>query len=321
MGAFPTLGYRDLHGHLGQESNEIVREFYVQDFAGLTILLQQLLGTPQGVGADSGQYFPSQCPFAPGFYCTDVDFEPLKEGCIQGSMHVSLTDENVYTFLNQTENLNPAGGLKVTATYRPMTDGLQSDEMLDYSGQVMSIISNAPAQDKNFAMTWEDGTPASQLKGMTKIIPKLEIIQKTIYLTNPPPDNVVELIGSVNAIPFSIITADSQGNLAQWEGETLLFMAMPSIRRWRWDGNLMYECTVKLAAMVFQDTIYDGLGGTTYDFVGWNRLYNVYAQPPQWEYLYLGGKDSKTRMYAPRLWNALGDFLNLGLSGFAGDGA
>ncbi len=314
--AFSTFGFRDIHGTLGSENTEVVREYYVDTWLDLTTLLQILTGASDGNGGSLGQAPPGgifnihelpqaydmltgsgDVPFQ-DMYCADVTFGPIKEGAVQGSLSGTYSPTQLLAFINSLENV--VGGFKVVATYRPMTDDQVIDEAWDFSGQVMSLISNAWAQDPTYAMKWEDGTNASNLKGMTKIIPKVELLQKLVFRTEVPSDDAVNLIGSVNDAPFTIMQQD-QTSKRVWEPETLLLIALPTIRRWRWDGLPQFETTIRIAANIYQDKLLDG----TTDYVTWNRLYNIYATGgPVWERLYLPGTDS-TPMYRTANWDVL----------------
>jgi hypothetical protein len=55
----------------------------------------------------------------------------------------------------------------------------------------------------------------------------------------------------------------------QWPEETVLLTGLPTIRRWRFDGQQVFELGCKLAINLYQDKLEDGSTG----YVTWNRLY------------------------------------------------
>ena len=284
---FPCLGKVDAGQHLGWEANELHRTIYCGDTAQVPAILAILLGNPyQGV-------LPHRHP-APfdSFYCVDVDIKPVDRKSVQGSVY---DYDDIQGFLDATDFVR--GGVNITATYRPWaTEGSLhtiTDEQFDISVQTMSLIGNNYAQDPAHALHWEhtdaQGKPSlvTNLKAVVKLLPKIEICQKRVFLNKVPTGLP---LGQVNQSDFQFTPANNN-DLQVWPAQTLLLMACPTQRRLWWDGGFATEITVKIAANLFYDTlaIVSGSGAPApgqKGYVTWNRLYNpVFGL---WEKVFIG---------------------------------
>lgn len=265
-----AVGDREFSGNLGWENNELHRKIYVQDFTKISAVLTKLFGDPDASG---NSFTPHQFP-APfdTFHAWDVNFIPIHQKATQGS-----SEEFSLDFLDLMPVIH--GGVIMDIIYKPYDFNYQSsEETADYSAQTMSIIANAIAQLNNpdgttNALTWQyDNSQIANLQGVIKIIPKVELFQKKVFLKSAPTAEQVAMIGSVNKNDMQFLAQDNT-TLRTWKSETLLLTGMPVIRRWRWDGHRVFEVHVKFAANVYEDSVAPYVGGIA--AVGWNRLYRV----------------------------------------------
>jgi hypothetical protein len=262
MNTFPKLGYTGISCNFSNDSNTATREFYVKEEVALKTMLEILLGNPYlGI-------LPHAHPSFTSFRCYDVAITPVNGKSVQGSRD---TDTDIQGFLDAKEHVV---GYKVVATYRPIADEGSikniTEETFDFSAQTMCLIGNQMAADKASGLHWaSDNKLCINVRSIVKIIPKVDIIQKRIYLQNVPGSVVYGKIGSINNADFSFTQSRNGGNLNEWKAGTLLFLGCPTTRKFRWDGQFNTEVTLKFAANVFRDKIYGG----TEDFVTWNRLF------------------------------------------------
>lgn len=285
---FPTMGNRDINYHFGWDATSIQREFYLKDMSKLPDFLDVLLGDPYL------NQKPHQHP-APydTYYCMDVDVKTVHPKAIQGSVY---DYSDIKGFLDNLEATSPNGGLVVTATYRPWAlEGTVRgiiEEDFDFAASVMSLVSNGYQTDPRLGLHWEynqtDGKPAlvTNLRAITKIVPKIEIMQKRVFCPRLPTPQQMGLIGQVNQGDFNFgIQGTAAGggvfNPMVFPDSTLLCMGMPAIRRFRWDGKPVFEISIKMAANLFKDTVImvSPGGGTPstnpHQYVTWNRLYDI----------------------------------------------
>ena len=155
----------------------------------------------------------------------------------------------------------------------------------------MSLIGNNYAQNPQTGLCWQSsGRSRHNLTSIVKLLPKVELRQRVWYVADNPADpnnsNIGGLIGSVDSAPF-ILGASGGTGYIQWPEETVLFVGMPTIRRWRFDGLMIFEVGVKIAINLYKDTV----AGGSVDYVGWNRLFNPVTA--SWDYVTIGKGSGK----------------------------
>ena len=288
---FPTLGQTSLNYHFGWDSNEIKRSFFLADVTKLPQILRILLGDPY-LGT-----LPHQHPQPyDSFRCMDVDVVPVHPKSTQGSEYDYLNIQGLLDTLEGTAQSRPLG-VTVTATYRPWAvEGNNHtivDESFDFEAQTMSLIGNNRSGQSTNSLHWESsdasGSPllVTNVQAIVKIIPKIQIVQKRLFLQAEPSINISNLIGCVNATDFAFGQSNNN-NQSVWPAETLLFMGMPSTRRFRWDGQFTCEVTLKFAANLYYDYILIGTGGRGLGRVTWNRLFRPNSPGSWWERMFIG---------------------------------
>ena len=279
------FGERGLSGGFGWDDNEIHRKIFVEDpSTQLLQLLQKLFG--DDAGAD-----PHELPTDWGltdFFAWRANFDLVDA---KGSQGDTDTPGDL-SFLDAMPSIR--GGVEVDIVYRPMDDSGQYavvDEAWDFSAQTMSMIGNNYGQNAN-SLTWaSDGTAITNISAIVKILPKVEILQRQIYVPQLPNATQRGLIGSVNDGTVFCGAAGS-GAAVSWPEQCLLLVGLPSIRRWRFDGQQIFEIGVKLAANTYKDILEDS---DTYDFVTWNRLYR--PDLGTWDQVYVGPPENQTLLY------------------------
>ena len=258
--ALADFGDLKFSGTLGWENNEIHRAVWLNDPANqLVPLLNYLFGTSQNPTPKS---FGS--PFQT-FYAFGISFESSEKGS-QGDL---VTPGNFGNLLTAFPSIR--GGIKVDIVFRPMDlyDGFEpiDDEAWDHSAQALSLIATNLAKNPA-SVTWSNGDPITNLSAIVKIIPKIEVLQKRIYVPNAPNLTQIGLIGSVNAGPLQL-GASGGGNYYTWPAGTVLLVGLPTIRRWRFDGTMIFEVGIKTAINPYKAYCLDA-GPSTY--VTWNRV-------------------------------------------------
>lgn len=273
------FGERELSGNFSWDNNEIHRKIYIKDFDQIQMVLNVLFGDP-AVGS-SNVYTPHQfpSPFS-SFYAWGVTFTPVHQKSTYGSSDISIDVGNITTFLNNLPTIQ--GGVILDITYRPYDIIIgTNDESADYSAHVMTILSNAISQLRNKdgtsnALSWKsDGEMVTNLSGIIKIIPKIELISRKLFLKHPPTIEQIAKIGCVNSAEMSLTTDGNPGAQRLWPKQTLLLSGLPTVRRWRYDGQPVYEVTLKFSANMYKDLIIDDSGAEVEGYVGWNRLFRV----------------------------------------------
>ena len=262
----PVFGERGISGIFGWENNELHRKCFLHDPQNqLVPFLQSLFGPSS---SPRPKAFPE--PFGT-MYAYSMSFEPVDHKAVQGD----TTSAGDFTSWNSFPTF--AGGVVCDVCFRPAQYGqysLVNDETWDFSGQVMSLIGNAYAQNPA-SLIWETTkdntppTPVTNLSAITQILPKIDFMQRKIYVTEIPFDQA-DFIGCVNNSPVSVGTQDGSGTLTQWPAETLLLVGLPVTRRWRFDGAAVFEVSIRFAVNNFKNDTESG-----YDYVGWNRLYRT----------------------------------------------
>jgi hypothetical protein len=254
-----AFGERGISGVFGWENNELHRKVYLADPANqLMALLQELFGNNPG---DDPIQFPA--PFT-SFRAWTVSFDTTSDKGSQGETESTGT----FTMLSNFPTVR--GGVTLDITYRPLdtqSTNYVSDEAWDFSAQVMSLIGNNFGQNPN-NLTWSDGTPITNLTSIIKIIPKIEFLQKQVFVADLPNQTQINLIGQINdGTLFAGASGGDQKN--QWPEGTVLLTGLPAVRRWRFDGQQIFEVGPKFAINMYQDQLEDGSTG----YVTWNRLY------------------------------------------------
>jgi hypothetical protein len=255
-----AFGNRGLSGVFGWENNEIHRRVWLDDPANqLVPLLQELFGE-----GDNPQVCPFPKPFNT-FFAFSFSFDTTSDHGAQGETE----DAGDFSLLQKLPTFR--GGVTIDITYRPMDNsGVEpiTDEAWDFSSQVMSLIGNNFGQNDPQSLKWSDGNPITNLTSIVKIIPKVELMQRRIFCPTLPNETQRKLIGQVNAGTLTMGAA-GQGQQCQWPAGTMLLVGLPSVRRWRFDGNAIFEIGPKFAVNLYQDKLEDGSTG----YVTWNRLY------------------------------------------------
>ena len=291
---FPKLGYRNTNWSFGFDTNEIRREFYCGDEASEYPMLYQMIYILLGDPYQSILPHAHPTPYS-NFRCCQVQVDPINPKSIQGSTYDALSKDSIQTFLDTWETNN--GGWKVIATYRPWfkKEGsieVITDETYDFTAQTMALIGNNVNTDPENGLHWASkdangkGILVTNLKTITKIIPKIEILQKRVFLKNVPNLTTQSLIGSVNLTGYKLGQQDNN-NMVFYPSETLLFLGCPVVRKHRFDDKTMFECSLKFAANLYRDKT-DG-GYTGQDYVTWNRLFR--PETGTWERMLMGALD------------------------------
>ena len=286
-----TYGVTDADFSFGMEENRVMAEYYVADNANLWQVLQLLLGkVPASTNA---VITPHQHPYFTNCYCTQVRGRPIDKKSVQASIYTNGYNALFNTFPKI------AGGWKIKATYEPWGSPTTGplyhvvDEEMDFQTQTMSILANSAAVDPLQAINWEypdvgsppAPVPCTNIKGMVRMVPKIEMFQKRLVMSSPPgipgtgmQNSVAGLVGSVNSDTFIFGVAGQAGNL-QWSPEVCLCLGMPTRLRWRFDGLPVWEVGIRIAVNLLQDTIYKYMSGNSPagspGAVGWNRLYDT----------------------------------------------
>ena len=285
-----AFGERGISGIFGVENNELHRKMYLQDPANqLVPLLESLFGaTP--AAAEAPRAFPA--PFDT-FRAWSMSFEGLEKS-VQGDTDV----QGEFDLLDHLPTFR--GGITLDIAYRPLDDynGFRvTDETWDFASQTMSMIGNNFGQNPNNIVWESDGVPITNLTAIIKIIPKVEFTQRQTYRATLPDPAMQALIGCVNDGPLTM-GAVGAGARNQYPEECVLLSGLPAVRRWRFDGRMIFESGVKMAVNVFKDTLADGSTG----YVTWNRLYR--PKPGYWDRVLLG--ESQKPLYrSDSLWQVV----------------
>ena len=260
-------GWMGLDWQFG-ENNELRDKFYVADATKAEDVLKLLFGA--GEGDTGGDYQPLQHPRFKSFYAMECNVLPVHDKGVQAN---DDGQGNWEDSIIQPSSIK--GGLVFHITYRPMiTSGYYThvtEQAMDYSAQIMSVISNAPAQQQDKCLKWSDGSPCTNLRGIMKVVPKVDFMQKRIFLSKVPTSLQQSFIGSVNNSPFTMLDESIDGSQIVWPTGTVLLSAMPTVRRFRFDGQPIWDVTMKFSAITLKDKIED----ESIDNVTWQRLYHV----------------------------------------------
>jgi len=270
-GQISKYGWTGIDWSFANENNELHDTFYVADSTQVKSVLNILFGNSDG--GPRVPILPLEHPVFKGFYVHDVNVLPVHEKAVQ------CNDNGQGDWFNSLNN--PAtiqGGLKYHCIFRPLcTSGNYtnvSEQQLDYSSQIMSVISNAPSQDQNNCLVWKpippatQGSPCTNLRGIMKVVPKVDFFLKRLFLSHIP--NLQDFIGCVNDADWTMMDQDA-GSQISWPKHTVLFTGMPVVRRFRFDNTPTFDVTLKFSAMTLKDKLEDG----TVDYVTWQRLYHV----------------------------------------------
>lgn len=270
-------GEREFTCNFSWDSNEIHRKIYVKDFRRIKATLDVLFGDNTNPSLKS--FTPHQLPPPfDSFVVWGVAIQPIHQKSTQGS------DERIGNAINIKEMLDEIpqirGGVILDITYKPLDHKVDTnEESADYSAQVMTILSNAISQLNNSdgnenAVMWSTGHMVTNLSGIIKVIPKVELIQRKLFLKSPPTTDQVALIGCINESGMQFLNNGGIGE-RYWPKGTLMLSGMPTVRRWRYDGVPVFEVTVKMSANMYKDQVLGTGGGVSIDYVTWNRLFRV----------------------------------------------
>ena len=139
---------------------------------------------------------------------------------------------------------------------------------------------------------------SSRTCAIVKVLPKIELIQKRVFLPNPPTANITALIGCVNATDVTSLFQTNSGQAANtfmlFPAGTLLLLGLPAIRKFRFDGVYVCEVGMKFAANLYQDNIAvvsgGGLANGGNGYVTWNRLFH--PNLGYWSKVKIGSNDT-----------------------------
>jgi len=283
-----AFGERGISGTFGFENNELHRRVYLHDPAHQ---LEALLQSNSLFGAQPDALPGAFPPPFNTFRVFTVSFE-ADEKNVQGETETP----GDFSLLQALPKFR--GGLVVDITYRPMGQGGSAnqyypvmDEAWDFSAQTMSMIGNKYGSTTP-PITYSDNDPVTNLQAIIKIVPKVEFVQRQVFLGHLPPDQILQLIGQVNDHDFPI-GASGGGNTQTWPAGTALCTGIPTVRRWRFDGQEVFEAHIKLAINLLYGTTENGPG-----YVTWNRLYRP-TKPGGaiWDTVYIGNNGDT--MYKP----------------------
>lgn len=259
-----AFGDKRLSGTFGWENNEIHRTVYLNDPKNqLVPLLEELFGTKDK---------PAPAPFC-------APFDTFHAWSINFNSEKTAHDTKAQGDFGTLKSLpTMRGGMEIDITYRPMelpysgndTFSPITDESWDYSAQVMSLVGNNFG-DNPSALVWGSlpMKKVTNLSTVLKIIPKIELVQKRIYVTELPSETDMNCIGRVNDGMVSAGRHDNHG-FSRWPEGCALLTGLPTIRRWRFDGGFVAEKRIKLAINMYRDWCVDL---QRVDYVTWNRLY------------------------------------------------
>ena len=248
------------------DGSELRDSFYVADASECENVLKRIFGDTPSSG---DVYIPLKHPRFPKFGAVNCQVTPIHEKSVQGN---DDGQGDWQTSIGQQPKI--VGGLKFTITFAPLTQSGNytnvTEQTADFSAQVMSIISNAQAQKDDTCLKWSDGKVCTNLRGIIKVVPKLEFMQKRIFCTSMPNDTKLGLIGAVNSCPFKMLDETSTTQ-KEWPAGTVLLSSMPVLRRMRYDGSLMWDTAYKFSAITLKDKIEND----NIDYVTWQRLFHV----------------------------------------------
>jgi hypothetical protein len=283
-----VFGITGLRGQFGWESNELHLQLYLLDPNNqLYPLMQKLFGTNPG---DQPLLFPFPDSWGntTNFAAWDVQFEAEEKG-------VQSETESLENFLLLESFPFIQGGLKLDVLFRPIDLSLGThgifidDEAWDFAAQTMSLVGNNFGQNPNQLVWASDKTPITNITAIVKIIPKIEFAQRRVFASGTWAPVQYQMIGSVNQ---AILAAGASGDgmTENWPEQTVLLTGLPVVRRWRFDGQQIFQQGVKLAINATYDYCLD-TGMTQY--VTWNRLYratNAAGTASGWDTIYVGPK-------------------------------
>ena len=264
-GQISKYGWTGLDWSFG-DNNELHDTFYVADNTEAEAVLAKIFGDKPGAG---NVYQPLQHYRFSSYCAYSCEITPIHEKSVQA------TDDGQGNWSDAISyGPNIVGGLKFHITFIPLISSGNytnvAEQSADFSAQIMSVISNAAAQKDDTCLHWSDGSSCTNLRGIMKVVPKLEFMQKRCFCASMPSDTQLGLIGNVNSVPFTMLDQDSTSQIT-WDPGTVLLAAIPTLRRVRYDGTLMWDITMKFSAITLKDKIEDG----SISNVTWQRLYHV----------------------------------------------
>lgn len=261
-----AFGFAGFKGQFGWENNELHLSLYLLDAENqLFPLMQKLFGEDPGKSPQLFS-FPGNWT-STTFVAWDVQFESEEHGCA-GNTEAA----GDFGLLDSFPTLR--GGLKLDVAFRPVDTGTGDmvyidDEAWDFAAQTMSLVGNNFGQNPNSLIWQSDLEPITNITAIVKIIPKIEFAQRRVFVSSTPAPVVRQMIGSVNEATLNA-GASGDGMTEQWPPETVLLTGLPLVRRWRFDGQQIFQQGIKLAINTYWDNLIDE-GGEGY--VTWNRLY------------------------------------------------
>lgn len=261
-----AFGITGLSGHFGWESNELHLQLYLQDPANqLLPLMQKLFGLDSGKSPQMFT-FPDGWP-GTSFAAWDVQFQ-----CDDKGVQAQTEVQGSFILLDSFPTIR--GGMKLDVSFRPVDISLGNmvyidDEAWDFAAQTMSLVGNNFGQNPNQLVWSSDLEPITNITAIVKILPKIEFAQRRVFVSSLPAPVQRQMIGSVNDGTLSA-GASGDGMQEQWDPQTVLLTGLPNVRRWRFDGQQIFQSGIKLAINTYWDYLLDE---ETEGYVTWNRLY------------------------------------------------
>lgn len=258
-----TIAFEELAGspriRISEDGLVAVRTFRVA-WDDWRALVHALVGTFRVVGLATQFVPPIRFPGLPNLVVAELDVEPFDPRNPDGSAGVTL---------GARTNAYPAGGARITATYRTLgdeTDRARDDlpdvpegTYLTYSGQLGAERLRVPGR----AWRWSTGDPADRVADDVNpgvLVPSGDFTLRWHRVPRPPWSAIRRLRGKVNAAPF---VGSSAG--------LVLFLGVRATRRFHFlDDGGYWELEYRFSESA--RTLSDGATK-----VGWNHFFREQA--------------------------------------------
>lgn len=273
MAQFVELGVTGFTSNFNLESGDLTTTYYVRTGAAVEILLTYLLN-PQN---------PHTSPNFTTYRCVGATVSIDERSVKSDSLYDTVTAGNVAQVVGKSMGTHGATCFKVVATYKQFLssgDGWYStEEHMDSNISVVSMMGNTAAGSAVFRWKTDDKT-IHHNNSIIKILPKLDLTQKRVYIETPK-TTWLDCLGKINNDQWLFMNAT-------WIKGTVLCQAVNFTKHGTFNKTDLYQCNVKFSVIRLLDTVENVANQS----VTWNHLYR--PDKAYWETAYIGQTGTKT---------------------------